>query len=243
MTQITTTIQTTCPTPSIYDLSRMLRCDRTIILEQVPLIYDANVNALHLPSCTNKQIVVPIGDTSGVTTKEIPVVNLDGFFRNLRGLILTGYATAPNLDLLLDFLETWRELTPCKTTLAELNLASLTALKLIFNLPLGTIEADFELTGRKDEHFISYAERLTSYFMFDTFVYRSGHTSVNESAIVQDARQSGVAMRYQMVDQDMPGLETLPQTVDVKNTSCLEALAWLPVDKHTNFFKATLYGD
>ncbi|AUR96023.1 hypothetical protein NVP1215B_105 [Vibrio phage 1.215.B._10N.222.54.F7] len=243
MTQITTTLQTTCPTPSIYDLSRMLLCDRTIILEQIPLIYDANVNSLHLPSCTNKQIVIPVGDPTGSFTLDIPVINLDGFFRNLRGLIMTGYASAPNLDLLLDFVETWQELSTGKSTLAELNLASIKALKLVFNLPLGTIETDYELTGRNTEHFISYASRLVAYFMFDRFVYRSGHNSLNESAIVQEARQSGDSMRYQMVDQDMPGLELLPQTVDVKNTSCLEALAWLPVEKHTDFFKATLYGD
>ncbi|WYC17959.1 WbqC-like family protein [Vibrio phage vB_VneS_J26] len=243
MAQITTTILTTCPTPSVYDLARMMLCDRTIVLEQIPLVYNANVNALHLPSCTNKQLFVPIADPTNKLMIDLSVVNLDGFFRNLRGMFLTGYASAPNLDLLLDYLETWQELCATKRTLAEVNLASLHALKLVFGLPTCDIETDIQLTGRNTEDAVTYAKILTAHFMGDLFVYRSGHTSINEMVIVSEARISGEAMRYQMVDQDLPGIDELPQQIDVKNTSCLEVLAWLPKEKHGDFFKATLYGN
>lgn len=243
MTQITTTIQTTCPTPSVYDLARIMFCDRTVILEQIPLIYQANVNALHLPSCTNKQLTLPVADPTNKHMIDLEVVNLDGFFRNLRGMFLTGYAKAPNLDLMLDFVETWQELCALKTTLAEVNLASFQALKLVFGLDMGEITTDYELTGRNTEDAVSYAHTLTGHFIGDLFVYRSGHTSVNEMVIVSEQLQCGESMRYQVVDQDMPGIDELPQNIDVKNTSCLEVLAWLSKDKHHTFFKATLYGD
>lgn len=243
MEQITTTIQTTCPTPSVYDLSRMLLCDRTVILEQIPLIYRANVNTLHLPSCTNKQLTLPVADPTNKHMIDLEVVNLDGFFRNLRGMVLTGYAEAPNLDLMLDYIEAWQELCTTKTTLAEVNLASFHALALVFGFDFGDLTTDYNLTGRNTEDAVSYAHALTGHFIGDLFLYRSGHTSVNEMVIVSEQLQSGAAMRYQVVDQDMPGLEDLPQHIDVKNTSCLEVLAWLPQEKHKDFFKATLYGN
>ncbi|QNJ59209.1 hypothetical protein [Vibrio phage vB_ValS_PJ32] len=243
MAQNTVTIQTTCPTPSIYDLSRMMLCDRTIILDQMPLIYQANVNALHLPSCTNKQILIPTEDPAGKFILDLGVVNKDAFFRNFKGLVMTGYASAPNLDLLLDFVDSWRELSETKTTLAEINLASIQALQLVFGLDLGEVVTDHYLTGRNESDAVSYARELTAHFMGERFVYRSGHTSINEMLIVSEALICGESMRYQVVDQNMPGLDRLPCSVDIKNTSCLEALAWLSVDDYAEFFKATLYGN
>ncbi len=124
-----------------------------------------------------------------------------------------------------------------------MNLSSLHALKLVFGLNLGEITTDTKLAGEINMNAQDYASQLVSNFASDVFIYRSGDKCYNEMVTVIEARQWGASMRYQLLDQSIAELDEFNQILDLRNTSCLEALAWIPRDKHAELFKATLYGE
>lgn len=236
------TILTTCLTPSIYDMARLTNVDKIVVATKLPFYVDENVNSMHLPSATNKQVVLPVGETSGKLCHEIPVVNVGSFFRNLRALVQTGYEDAPNLDLLMDIVDLWHAHAEKCTTLASVNVALLRVLKgfglINAEVIIDTDELDADLVDMA-----TYTDQLTTLVMGDLYVSR-GHTrSMFSSYLISNARESLDRMVYQRVDLDNPLIDGLTANVDPTNTSFLEALAWIDYEQRENAFKLRTYHD
>lgn len=239
---IKSTILTTCLSPTIYDMSRLMGVDKILMVSKIPYYMPENVASMHLPSCSNKQINIATKDTNGLFCSQIKVVNLDGFFRNLRAMCQTGYVDAPNLDLVLDIVDLWHANTGGAKTLAQVNNALIKVLK-----GMGYIDAELVYDENEVDQdpcdMATYSDRLTAVLMDTLFIYK-GHTrSMFNNYLILSARDSLRNFAYQRVDVVNPHIEALKANIDITNTSFLEVFAWTDEANIKDAFKLRLYSD
>ncbi|UOX38429.1 hypothetical protein VpasPP24_89 [Vibrio phage Vpas_PP24] len=236
------TILTTCLSPTIYDMTRLMNVDKVLVVSKLPYYMPENVASMHLPSCSNKQVNIATKDTNGLFCSEIEAVNIGGFFRNLRAMCQTGYADAPNVDLVLDIVDLWHANAETAKTLAQVNNALIKVLK-----AMGYITAELiydETTVDQDLcDMATYSDRLTSALMDTLFIYK-GHTrSMFNNYLILSARESLCNFAYQRVDLANPHLDALKANIDITNTSFLEVFAWTDEANIKDAFKLRLYAD
>ncbi|ANO57618.1 hypothetical protein [Vibrio phage vB_VhaS-a] len=217
-----------------------MNVDKIVVATKLPFYFDENVNSMHLPSSTNKQVVLPVGETSGKLCTEIAPVNLDSFFRNLKGLVNTGYEDAPNLDLILDIVDLWHSHAENCETLSGVNMALLRVLK-SFGLIKGEIVLDTDHVDPELCDIVTYTDQLTTLVMGDIYVSKVHTRSQFSSYLIGNARDSLDRMVYQRVDLDNKLIDELTANIDPTNTSFLEVLAWVDYEQRLDAFKLRTY--